>query len=180
MNVNVDCFPTPQSRMAYMNNRLKGAPYAQILPYIRKGICTLNDYQDILDILERTFSDPNRVNNARNELFSLRQTNKEFGTFFAEFQRLALEGQMPEETLSTLLEQAISHELQSMLMHNQPPSQEYHQFARFLQELENRRRQYTTNQPPVIKTYAVTARPAQRSQSPQSPGPVATNFLHNN
>ena len=29
---------------------------------------------------------------------------------------------MPEETLSTLLEQAISRELQSMLMHNQPPS----------------------------------------------------------
>jgi hypothetical protein len=173
MNVNLDRFPTPQSRMAYVNNRLKGAPYAQILPYIRKGICTLNDYQDILDILERAFGDPNRVNNARNELFSLRQTNKEFGTFFAEFQRLALEGEMPEETLSTLLEQAISRELRSMLMHNQPPSREYHQFARFLQELENRRRQYTTNQPPVIKTYAVTARPAQRPQSPQSPGPVA-------
>ncbi|KAH1269409.1 hypothetical protein KXW53_000867 [Aspergillus fumigatus] len=51
---------------------LKGAPYAQILPYIKKGICTLNDYQDILDILERAFGDPNRVNNARNELFSLR------------------------------------------------------------------------------------------------------------
>ncbi|XP_077660544.1 uncharacterized protein AFUA_3G09420 [Aspergillus fumigatus Af293] len=73
------------------------------------------------------------------------QTNKEFGTFFAEFQRLALEGEMPEETLPTLLKQAISYELWSMLMHNQPPSQEYHQFARFLQELENCRRQYTTN-----------------------------------
>lgn len=126
MNVNLDRFPTPQSRMAYVNNRLKGAPYAQILPYIKKGIYTLNDYQDILDILERAFGDPNRVNNARNELFSLRQTNKEFGTFFAEFQRLALEGKMPEETLPTLLEQAISRELRSMLMHNQPPSREYH------------------------------------------------------
>lgn len=60
MNVNLDRFPTPQSRMAYVNNRLKGAPYAQILPYIKRGICTLDDYQDILDILERAFGDPNR------------------------------------------------------------------------------------------------------------------------
>lgn len=172
MTVNLDRFPTPQSRMAYVNNRLKGAPYAQILPYIKKGVCTLNDYQDILDVLERAFGDPNRVNNARNELFCLRQTNKEFGTFFAEFQRLALEGEMPEETLSTLLEQAISRELRSMLMHNQPPSREYHQFAGFLQDLENRRRQYAANPPPVIKTYAATARPVQRPQSPRHTSPA--------
>ncbi|EAW22029.1 uncharacterized protein NFIA_024080 [Aspergillus fischeri NRRL 181] len=166
MNVNLDHFPTPQSQMAYVNNRLKGAPYAQILPYIKRGIYTLNDYQDILDILERAFSDPNYVNNACNKLFNLRQTNKEFSTFFAEFQHLALKGEMPKETLSTLLEQGISHELRSMLMHNQPPSWEYHQFARFLQDLENHRRQYTTNQPPVVKTYAATTRPTQRPQSP--------------
>jgi hypothetical protein len=49
--------------------------------------------------IDRTFGYPNRVNNARNELFRLRQANKDFGTFFAEFQRLALEGEMPEETL---------------------------------------------------------------------------------
>lgn len=80
---------------------------------------------------------------------------------------------MPEETLSTLLEQAISRELRSMLMHNQPPSREYHQFSRFLQDLENRRRQYTTNQPPVAKTYATTAKPVQRPQSPYGPSPTA-------
>jgi hypothetical protein len=39
---------------------------------------------------------------------------------------------MPKETLSTLLKQAISCELWGMLMHNQPLSWEYHQFARFL------------------------------------------------
>lgn len=173
MTVNLDRFPTPQRRMAYVNSRLKDVAYAQILPYIKKGVCSLNDYQDILDILERAFGDPNRVNNARNELFSLRQTNKEFGTFFAEFQRLALEGEMPEETLSTLLEQAISRELRGMLMHNQPPSREYHQFAGFLQDLENRRRQYAGNPSPRTKPYATAARPAQRSQSPHITSPAA-------
>ena len=118
MNINYDCFPTPQSRIIYVNNCLKGALYAQILPYIKKGICQLKDYKDILDILDQAFGDPNRVNNARNKLFRFQQNNKEFGLFFAEFQCLALEGEMPEETLSILLEQLINQELKGMLMYN--------------------------------------------------------------
>jgi hypothetical protein len=174
MNVNRDRFPTPQSRMTYVNNRLKGAPYAQILPYVKKGICQLKDYEDILDILDRAFGDPNRVNNARNELFRFRQNNKEFGLFFAEFQRLALEGEMPEETLSTLLEQSINRELKGMLMHNQPPTREYHEFAKFLQELENRRRHYEINLQPASRNYptitrTATSQPLRTSYSTTTP-----------
>jgi len=154
LTVNRDRFPTPQSRSSYVTSRLSGPPYAQILPYIHKGVCQLPDYEDILDILDRAFGDPNRVNNARDELFRLRQTNKDFGSFFAEFQRLALEGEMPEDALPTILEQAISRELRGMLMHHDPPNRSYLQFATFLQDLENRRRQYGTPPTPVIKSYA--------------------------
>jgi hypothetical protein len=69
MNINLDCFPTPQARMAYVINRLKGAPYAQILPYVRDGVCQLSDYTEILNILERAFGDPNRTWNTRNDLY---------------------------------------------------------------------------------------------------------------
>ena len=177
MNVNHDRYPTPQSRMTYVTNRLRGAPYAQVLPYIKRGICQLEDYEEILQILDRAFGDPNRVNNARNELFRLRQANKEFGMFFAEFQRLALEGEMSEDVLPTLLEQAINRELRGMLMHNEPPSREYHQFANFLQDLENRRRHYDNNPSSVARTYASATkpnhtthpvRPAEHSATPQS------------
>jgi hypothetical protein len=71
--------------MAYMTNRLSSNPYAQILPYIKKGVYQLSNYKDILTLLDRAFSDPNRINNARNDLFRLCQTNKDFGTFFTEF-----------------------------------------------------------------------------------------------
>jgi len=177
MNVNHDRYPTPQSRMTYVTNRLRGAPYAQVLPYIKRGICQLEDYEEILQILDRAFGDPNCVNNARNELFRLRQANKEFGMFFAEFQRLALEGEMSEDVLPTLLEQAINQELRGMLMHNEPPSREYHQFANFLQDLENRRRHYDNNPSSVARTYASATkpnhtthpvRPAEHSATPQS------------
>lgn len=158
LTVNRDRFPTPQSRMAYVTSRLRGDPYAQVLPHIRNGVCQLKDYDEILDLLDRAFGDPNRINNARKSLFRLRQSNKDFSTFFAEFQRLALEGDMPEESLSTLLEEAISRELKGMLLHHEPPSREYHSLAKFLQGLENRLHQYEST-PPTPKTYAAATKP---------------------
>lgn len=158
MNVNYDRFLTPQSRMTYVTNRLKGQPYAQILPYIKKGVCCLSDYEEILDHLEHAFGDPNRVNNARSELFRLRQANKDFSIFFAEFQRLALEGEMSEDSLPVLLEQAINRELRAMLIHHEPPSRQYHNFAKFLQGLENRRQHYENAPGPTPKIYAIAAK----------------------
>src|SRR5260370_15705202 len=38
MNGNRDRFPTAQTRMSYVTNRLKGPPYAQILPHIRNSL----------------------------------------------------------------------------------------------------------------------------------------------
>ena len=70
------------------------------------------------------------------------QKGQEFGAFFAEFQRLALESKLPEESLPTLLENAVSQELQEMLLHNPPLSHNYHPLARHLQDLENRCRYY--------------------------------------
>ena len=142
LTVNVDRFPTAESRMAYVNGRLEGTPYKQILPYIVQGRCTLSDYPAILDILDRAYGDPNRARNAQQSLFSLRQRNTEFGAFLAEFQRLALESNLSEESLPTLLENAVSKELRSMLLHNPPQSYQYHDLARHLQDLENRRRYY--------------------------------------
>ena len=182
MTVNRDRFPTTQSRMTYVTSRLSGQPYAQILPYIIKGTCRLSDYEAILELLDRAFGDPNRVNNARNELFRLRQGNKEFSTFFAEFQRLALEGEISEDSLPVLLEQAINRELRAMLLHHDPPNRQYHEFAQFLQQLENRRIYYENTSGPAPKSYASAARarptftptttPARPTGPPPPPPPT--------
>lgn len=168
LNINRDRYPTPQSRMTYVTNRLKGVPYAQILPYIREGVCQLNDFTDILDILERAFGDPNRARNARNELYRLRQGNKEFSLFFAEFQRLAMEGEMHKEALPTMLEQAINRELKSMLLHHEPPKGDYLDLARFLQNLENRRAQYDSGQLAAPRTLTAAVRTAPKATEPNS------------
>ncbi|KKF92157.1 Retrotransposable element Tf2 155 kDa protein type 1 [Ceratocystis platani] len=139
LSTNSDRFLMPQSRMAYVNNRLTGIPYAQVLPYIDKGVCQMTDYEEILELLELTYGDSDLRNRARRELFALRQNNKEFPLFFAEFRRLVLEGDVEDSILVTLLENAISKELKAMLLHNVFTGKDYREFAKFLQELENRR-----------------------------------------
>lgn len=142
MKTNADRFPTAAERMSYVTNRLEGPAYAQILPYILDGECKLPDYTDVLRVLERAYGDPNRVNNARKELFHLKQQNKEFAAFYAEFQRLALEGEVHEDSQVTLLEAALSRELKNQLTSVDAPDHNIHQFAAFLQKLENKRRYY--------------------------------------
>jgi hypothetical protein len=169
LRVNADRYPTPAARLAYVSSRLSGPAYSQVLPHINSdGTCRLTDYPDILGILERAYGDPNRINNARTELLQLRQKNQEFSTFFAEFQRLALEGELADDALSTILDNAISRELRGMLMHNPPVSRELNSFAKHLQDLENRRRQYssypTTTTNPLVKT-----QPTLRTTSPAPP-----------
>jgi hypothetical protein len=97
--------------MTYVNSRLLGTPYSQILLYIQGGVCQLDDYSEILKILECAYGDLNHIQNTCSELFCFKQTNKEFTAFFAEFQRLGLEAEMNYESLVTLLEQAVSNEL---------------------------------------------------------------------
>jgi hypothetical protein len=169
LRVNYDRYPTPAARLAYVSSRLSGPAYSQVLPHINSdGSCQLSDYPDILGILERAYGDPNRVNNARTELLQLRQKNQEFSTFFAEFQRLALEGELADDALSTILDNAISRELRGMLMHNPPLSRELNLFAKHLQDLENRRRQYSSY--PTTTTNSITkTHSTPRTTSPAPP-----------
>ena len=142
MTINRDRYPNPSARMSYVTSRLSGLPYDQILPYIHEGICSLDDYPAILQILERSYGDPNLVQNARSEIFHTHQTNKDFASFFAKFQRRGMESQLPDESLSALLLEVISNELHEMLLHHPAPSQQYHELASHLQKLENLRRNH--------------------------------------
>jgi len=75
---------------------------------------------------------------------------------------------MLESALTPLLFQGISRELQDMLLHNPPPSQEFSAYASHLQKLDNRYRQHqqqvarNRHAPPARTTpasYASAAKP---------------------
>jgi len=175
LTVNRDRFRTPQERMTYVTSRLSGTAYAQIAPHITLGNHDFTDFEEILRLLETAFGDPDRVQNAQNELFRLHQAHADFSSFHAEFERLSLEGELPEIARAPLLMQNISRELHEMLLHTPSPSKEYRPLVRHLQELDNRRRQYRqrTQFPQARisqRATPLTALPPQ-SVHPVSPGP---------
>lgn len=172
MTANADRFPTSTSRLTYVAGRLTGKAYNLILPRMIRGVPQFPDYVNLLDYLEIAFGDPDRIQNAQNRLYRLKQRDQDFNTYLSEFQRLALEGEVPEDALSPLLFQNISRELQDMLLHNPTPSREYHQFANHLQTLDNRYRQHQiqTRQPRHTHKKELPARRSsprpQRGRSP--------------
>lgn len=180
MTANADRFPTATARLTYVAGRLTEKAYELILPKTLYGVPQFVDYPDLLKYLEEAFGDPDRIQNSRNKLYQLRQRNQDFSTYFAEFQRLALEGEMPETALSPLLFQGISRELQDMLLHNPADSDEFRPYARHLQSLDNRFRQHqqqvsrhkpvSTPAQTASKTYATAIKPAAAStQRPPAP-----------
>ncbi|QQK42194.1 hypothetical protein Pdw03_5048 [Penicillium digitatum] len=87
--------------------------------------------------------------------------------------RLAMEGEMHNEALPTMLEQAINREMKGMLLHHEPPKGDYLDLARFLQNLENRRVQYDSGPSTAPRTYSAAIRTAPKAPELNSgrPGP---------
>ena len=192
--VNGDRFPTPTHRLVYVAGRLTGRAYELILPKISNGVPQFPDYTEMLEYLEQAFGDSDRVQNAQSKLFNLKQKNQEFSTYFAEFQSLALDGEMSETALTPLLYQGVSRELQDMLLHNPPPSHDFHAFSNHLHVLDNRYRRHQqqalrnrTTQPNRNNTSTNTTTPARPSQptgasstrtdSPR-PAPASSSIAH--
>jgi predicted phage tail protein len=111
MTANADRFSTATACLTYVAGRLTGRAYELILPKTVLGIPQFTNYPELLEYLEKAFGDPDRMQNAQNKLFSLKQKAQDFSVYFSEFQRLALEGEMPESALTPLLFQGISCKL---------------------------------------------------------------------
>lgn len=178
LQTNEDRFPTAKARLTYVAGRLSGKAYELLLPKTLYGIPQFADYPALLEYLEIAFGDPDRVQNAQNKLYQLRQRNVDFSAYFAEFQRLSLEGEMHEEALTPLLYQGISRELQDMLLHSPAPSRSFRTFARHLQELDNRYRQHQQQAARINRGLVTpkTVNPAT-SSAPRVP-PLSTTELY--
>ena len=143
MKANADRFPELYSQIAYTLNRLSGKASRQVMPYTDDIYSRFPDYTDVLKLLEEAFGDPNRADNARRRLISLKQNNTDFNTFLAEFQRLAIESKYPEVALPMMLEDKLSCEMQAILKVIPPLDTNYLPFIQYLQELDRRNQKFS-------------------------------------
>ncbi|KEY74877.1 hypothetical protein S7711_09667 [Stachybotrys chartarum IBT 7711] len=138
LTVNLDRYPTAVSRMAYVNSRLNDESYKLIQPYIFRGVCRLPDYHNILDILQKAYRDPNQARTARRKLNIIRQRDRDFATFYAEFQSLSLDSSLEGDALAPFLKKAVSRELYEMLLNNPPADYGYQTLVKHFQNLDIR------------------------------------------
>ena len=82
---NAEQFPSDQHCLGYVYGQLEGNALAQVQAYITETGITLTNVVALLEILQTAFGDPDVQGTATRELRKLRQLNKEFSTYVAEF-----------------------------------------------------------------------------------------------
>jgi hypothetical protein len=131
-------FPTARLRVSYAISRLEGRAMEQLLPYIRDNgqIVNLEDVEHVISILQTTFGDPDRAATARHKLQALRQGNKEFSVYYAEFSKLVSELDWDERATMDALRNGLSIEILEKLI-GAPTPDTIHDFVNQCQALDS-------------------------------------------
>lgn len=122
-----DAFPDLQSRLRYIVSRLEGSALDQVSAAVISAadgstIVNFASVDAMLLVLTTAFDDPDRTGTAQRKLLSLRQTNKEFASYYAEFARLAADTNWDNNATKAILLQGLSNELKDALIHHDEPA----------------------------------------------------------
>jgi Retrotransposon gag protein len=143
-----DLFPDEQNKMAYAIGRLEGSAFNHLLPYVQPTRVSLESVESFFEVLETAFGDPDRVGSAERALENLRQNNRDFATYYAEFSRLIEDVDWKSDpAIIHALKRGLSLELRQELVHHDIP-ESLTGFVRLRQKLDNRLRAFEAEQRP--------------------------------
>jgi hypothetical protein len=134
-------FPDEQSKMRYAFNRLRGVALGQILPHVREdGTIGLEDLPAFIQLLEAAFGDPDRVATAERKMREIKQKNREFSQYYAEFQVIAADLDWNPSALRNALRMGLSEEMKDSFTYSDMP-EELPVFVTVCQKRDNQIRQ---------------------------------------
>jgi hypothetical protein len=117
-----DLFPDEQKKLAYTIGRLEGSAFNHLLPYVHATGVNLENTEALVEVLETAFGDPDRVGSAERALENLRQGNRDFATYYAEFSRLIADVNWNSgPAIRHALRRGLSLELRQELVHHDLP-----------------------------------------------------------
>jgi len=117
-------FPDEQSKMRYAFNRLRGVALGQILPHIQEdGTIGLEDLPAFIQLLEAAFGDPDRVATAERKMREIKQKNREFSQYYAEFQVIAADLDWNPSALRNALRMGLSEEMKDSFTYSDMPEE---------------------------------------------------------
>jgi len=134
-------FPDEQSKMRYAFNRLRGVALGQILPHVREnGMIGLEDLPALIQLLEAAFGGPDRVGTAERKIQEIKQKNREFSQYYAEFQVIAVDLDWNPSALRNALRIGLSEEIKDSFTYSDIP-EELPAFVTICQKRDNQIRQ---------------------------------------
>jgi len=134
-------FPDEQAKMRYAFNRLSGIALKQILPHVRdNGEIGLEDLPAFIQLLEAAFGDPDRVATAERNMKEIKQKNREFSLYYAEFQVIAADLDWNPSALRNALRSGLSEEMKDSFIHTDM-LEELPAFVTLCQKRDNQIRQ---------------------------------------
>jgi hypothetical protein len=134
-------FPDEQSKMRYAFNPLRGIALGQILPHVREdGTIGLEDLPAFIQLLEAAFGDPDRVATAERKMREIKQKNREFSQYYAEFQVIAADLDWNPSALRNALRMGLSEEMKDSFTYSDMP-EELPAFVTVCQKRDNQIRQ---------------------------------------
>ena len=134
-------FPDEQAKMRYAFNRLSGIALKQILPHVRdNGEIGLEGLPAFIQLLEAAFGDPDRVATAELNMRNIKQKNREFSLYYAEFQVIAADLDWNPSALRNALRSGLSEEMKDSFIHTDMP-EELPAFVTLCQKRDNQIRQ---------------------------------------
>lgn len=148
--MNSDHFANEKQKIAYTASRLTGNALGQILPQIQQDNMGFESAKELIDILTAAFDDPDRSGTARKRLHEIRQRNRDFADYLAEFNRYAPDSQYDDIAKKECLQRGLSEELQALMVHHPVPEKLF-DFTALLQSLDARLRshQQSLRRPPT-------------------------------
>jgi len=131
-------FPNTQHQLLYAIGRLSGSAFAQVETYIKPDGVHLEGVGKLLDVLDMAFGDPDSEATAERKLDNLKQKDRKFSLYYAEFQRYAADVKWNGAAKRTALHRGLNDEIKDALSLAPGVPTEFTQYAAYVQSLDNR------------------------------------------
>jgi hypothetical protein len=171
-------FPNEQSKLRYAFSRLEGAALQQLIHLVKDDRMNLGNFEAFVTLLEEAYGDPDRVNTAERALAKLRQSNRDFVAYYAEFQCLIADLNWNDTAKRAALHHGLCEELKDILSTQDLPED----WSRYVVLVKRQDMQYRTckaethrssgqTKPATMPTARNTSpNPAQNAPNPTSSG----------
>ena len=169
-------FPIEQHKLRYNVGLLQGNASAQIQPYILETTIDFTNVTALLNVFEAGFGNPDCTGTAKRKLETLKQANRDFSTYYAEFSCHVANTQWNDAAKKMALSRGLSNEIKDALaLADQVPEANW-QFASYLQRLDNRIRAREAERkggpPPRVPAPKTPVAPVQSTATGTHPGPM--------